>query len=78
MTVPEMKAIPLHNNSGVFGKLFSIEPDDDCQIAQIGEFQVVIPQDLDLAGYIGQRIGMAYIQGKYYVRRVEDDNDVHT
>ncbi len=65
-------ASPLHDNSGIFGKLFSIEPDEDCQIAQIGEFQVVIPQDFDLSSYIGQRIGVAYVLGKYYVRRAEE------
>ncbi len=72
MAVPEMKAFPLHDNSGVFGKLFSIKPDDDCQIAQIGEYQVVIPQDFDLSSYIGQRIGVACIDGKFYVQRAEE------
>lgn len=65
------QALPLHDNSGVFGKLFSIKPDDDCQIAQIGEIQVVIPQDFDLSSYIGMRIGVACICGKFYVQRAE-------
>ena len=64
-------ASPLHDNSGIFGKLFSIEPDEDCQIAQIGDCQVVIPQDFDLSSYIGQRIGVAFIDGKFYVQRAE-------
>ncbi len=71
-------ASPLHDNSRIFGKLISIEPDDDCQIAEIVQIKtdrVAIPLDLDLSAYIGQRIGMAYILGKYYVRRAEDDND---
>ena len=72
MTVPEMKAIPLHNNSGVFGKLFSIEPDDDCQIATIGQCAVVLPMDLDLSGHMGHRIGVACILGKFYVQRAEE------
>jgi|GEM_PF-6429657 hypothetical protein len=72
MAVPEMKAFPLHDNSGVFGVLSAIEPDEDCQIAQIGECQVVIPQDLDLSSYIGQRIGVACIDGKFYVQRAEE------
>ena len=68
-------ALPLHDNSRVFGVLLSVEPAEDCQIATIATIDqliVVLPTELDLSGYMGQRIGIACICGKFYVQRAEE------
>jgi hypothetical protein len=58
------------------GLLVSVEPAEECQIAQIvnqlGVRRIVLPQDLDLSGYIGQRIVMLRIDDKYYVRKADE------
>lgn len=61
-----------HDNSRYFGVLTAIEPAEDCQIATIDQIRVVLPTELDLSGYMGQRIGIACICGKFYVRRAEE------
>ncbi|OPY54682.1 MAG: hypothetical protein A4E48_00261 [Methanosaeta sp. PtaU1.Bin060] len=53
-----------------FGQLASIQPDDNCQIAQIGERLIVLPEDLDLHEHVGHRIGICRIEGQYHIRRL--------
>ncbi len=62
----------LHHCSRRFGLLVSIQPAQDCQMALIvnrfGEHLVVLPQDLDLSGYVGKRMGLTRIDNEYHVR----------
>ena len=63
----------LHHRGGRrFGILSSIRQDEDCQIARIvnrfGEHLIVLPQDLDLSGYIGLGIVLVRIGDKYRIR----------
>ena len=60
----------LHHLSRAFGLLSSIQPAEDCQIAQIGTRLLVLPQDLDILGYLGQRIGLIRVDGQYLIRRL--------
>jgi hypothetical protein len=62
--------IHMHHLSRAFGLLASIQPVEDCQLAQIGQRLVVLPQDLDLSGHIGQRIGLIRVDEKYLIRRL--------
>jgi len=74
-----MKTILLHDNSGVFGVLSSIEPHEDHQIAVIDviySYRVILPLDLDLAGFINQYMGVACIAGKFYARLAGDEHYV--
>jgi hypothetical protein len=65
----------LHHCGRALGLLTSIAPAEDCQIARMinrfGGRLIVLPQDLDLSGYIGQHIVMVRIDDRYLVRRVE-------
>lgn len=58
----------LHDGSRVFGPLHSAQPSEDCQIARIGERDVVLPADLDLSSFIGSRIGLVKIGEECRVR----------
>lgn len=59
----------LHNLGRAFGLLACIESAEDCQLARIGTRLIVLPADLTLSGYVGQRIGLIQVDGKYLVRR---------
>jgi hypothetical protein len=63
-------AVPekLHHCGRAFGLLQDIQPAEDCQLAQIGQRLIVLPQDLDLSEYLGQRVGLIRIDEKYLVR----------
>jgi hypothetical protein len=61
-------ATKLHHCGRAFGLLQSVECAEDCQIAQIGERLIVLPQDLDLSEYLGQRVGLIKIDEKYLIR----------
>lgn len=65
-TAPEK----LRHLGRAFGILFSVQPAEDCQIAQIGERLMVLPGDLDLSQYIGQRIGMMRYEDRILIRRL--------
>jgi len=52
----------------VFGLLQSIRIEDECQIARIGEKDLVLPMTPDLSSHISQRIGLAMIGETLYVR----------
>jgi hypothetical protein len=54
----------------MFGLLVSIQPDEECQIAQIGQDLIVLPQDLDLSGYVGKSIGMIRVDFERYCVRL--------
>lgn len=69
-----MKTILLHDNSGFFGVLSSIEPHEDHQIAVIHNTRVVLPLDLDLSGFLDQYMGVACIAGKFYARLAGDEH----
>jgi len=62
----------LHHCGRRLGILSSIRQDEDCQIARIvnrfGEHLIVLPQDLDLSGYIGLGIVLVRIGDKYRIR----------
>jgi hypothetical protein len=66
------QAVPgkLHHCSRAFGLLSAIQPDDDCQLARIGERLIVLPSDLDLSAHLGQRIGIVRIDDKFLCRRL--------
>ena len=60
----------LHKLSKAFGHLFSIQPIEGCQIAQIDDRLIALPQDLNLAEYIGQDIGLMRYEDEVLVRRL--------
>jgi len=62
------KSFLLHDNSGFFGVLSAIEPAEDHQVAMINGHPVILPLDLDLAGFLNQYMGVACIAGKFYAR----------
>lgn len=68
LTAP--KPEKLHHCGRAFGVLSSIRPDDDCQIVLIGERLIVLPADLDMSGYVGQRIGLIRVDDKFLCRRL--------
>lgn len=70
-----MSALLPHDNSRYFGLLSRIEPHEDHQIATIDHYQVILPLDLDLSGFIDQYIGVACIAGKFYARLAGEDWD---
>jgi hypothetical protein len=53
-----------------FGLLSSIQPAEECQLAQIGDRLMVLPDDIDLSQYLGQRIGMMRYEDRILVRRL--------
>lgn len=67
-----MRATPekLHNFGRAFGLLSDIQPAEDCQLARIGKRLIVLPQDLDLSGHIGHRIGLILADGQHLIRRL--------
>lgn len=73
---PAQKPQVFHHCDRAQGLLVSIRPDEECQIARIVnrfcDRQIVLPQDLDLSEYIGQRIVMIRIDDKYLARRVQE------
>jgi hypothetical protein len=50
------KLVRLHDGSREFGLLLSCHQEEDCQIARIGERNVVLPLSADLSEFIGQPI----------------------
>jgi hypothetical protein len=68
-----MSALLPHDNSRYFGLLSRIEPHEDHQIATIDHYQVILPLDLDLSGYLNGLVGIACIAGKFHVRRLEEE-----
>jgi hypothetical protein len=54
----------------MFGLLVSIQPDEECQIAQIGQDLIVLPQYLDLSGYVGKSISMIRVDFERYCVRL--------
>ena len=70
-----MNATLLHDNSGFFGVLSAIELAEDHQVAVINGRPVILPLDLDLAGFLNRYIGVACIAGKFYARLAGEDWD---
>lgn len=66
-TTPEK----LRHLGRAFGFLSSVQPAEGCQIAQIGERLMVLPEDLDLSQYIGRRIGMMRYEDRILIRRLD-------
>jgi hypothetical protein len=60
----------LHHLGRAFGLLSSIQPAEECQIAQIDERLIVLPKDLDLSEHIGKRVGLMRYEDRILVRRL--------
>ena len=60
----------LHHLGRAFGLLTSVQHAEECQLAQIGERLIALPEDLDLSGYLGQRVGMMRYEEHILIRRL--------
>ena len=60
----------LHKLGRAFGLLSSIQPAEECQIAQIDKRLIVLPKDLDLSEHIGKMVGLMRYEDRILVRRL--------
>jgi hypothetical protein len=58
----------LCHGDAAFGVLSSLSQAEGYQLAQVGKRLIMLPQELDLTGYIDQRIGLLKIDQEFLVR----------
>jgi hypothetical protein len=64
--------------SRAFSHLISIQQEKDCQIAQIGSRLMLLPANLRLSEYLGQRIGMMRYKDRIPIKRLDNTQEARS